>query len=242
MPIAPDSPHTFNALGQPVGLPVVGWTPPPRPSAVLLEGRYCRLERLDAARHAPALHAANAADAEGRSWSYMTFGPFADAAAHERWLRDAAAKTDPWFYAVVDETSGAASGIASYMRITPDAGAIEVGSIHLSPCLARTRAATEAMYLMMAHAFELGYRRYEWKCDALNAPSRRAAERLGFSYEGTFRQAMIYKGRNRDTAWYALTDGDWPRIRAALESWLAPANFSAGGVQHTRLNVHASTP
>ncbi len=236
MPTAPDSPHTLNALGQPVGLPLDGWTPPPRPTAALLQGRYCRLERLDAERHAAALHAANAAAPDEGSWTYMTFGPFPDAAAHERWVREAAAKVDPWFYAIVDERSGAASGVASYMRIAPEAGSIEVGSIHLSPRLARTRAATEAMYLMMTHAFALGYRRYEWKCDALNAPSRRAAERLGFFYEGTFRQATVYKGRNRDTAWYAMTDRDWPEVRVALEAWLAPDNFDIDGTQRTRLN------
>jgi RimJ/RimL family protein N-acetyltransferase len=237
MPTAPDSPHIVNALGQPVGLPLEDWDPPARPSAVLLEGRYCRLERLDAARHAAALHAANAAARDDRSWTYMTFGPFADAAAHERWVRESAAKTDPWFYAIIDETSGAASGVASYMRITPESGSIEVGSIHYSPRLARTRAGTEAMYLMMAHVFALGYRRYEWKCDALNAPSRRAAERLGFRYEGIFRQATVYKGRNRDTAWYAMTDGDWPHVRAALEAWLAPGNFDLDGVQRNVLSA-----
>jgi RimJ/RimL family protein N-acetyltransferase len=123
------------------------------------------------------------------------------------------------------------------MRITPDAGCIEVGSIHYSPGLARTRAATDAMFLMMAHAFELGYRRYEWKCDALNAPSRRAAARLGFAYEGTFRQALVYKGRNRDTAWFAITDREWPAIRTGLIEWLDPANFDAAGQQHNSLSI-----
>lgn len=233
----PDTPFELNAFGQPVGLPLPGWTPPPRPTATLLEGRYCRLERLHADRHAAGLYAAVAADnREDRSWTYLTFGPFADARAHESWVRESAAKTDPWFYAIIDETSGAASGIASYMRIAPESGCIEVGSIHYSPRLARTRAATEAMYLMMAHAFALGYRRYEWKCDALNAPSRRAAERLGFRYEGIFRQATVYKGRNRDTAWYAITDGDWPQVRAALEAWLARGNFDLDGTQRKRLS------
>jgi len=234
---APDSPHAVNELGQPVGLPVGAWTPPPRPSATLLEGRYCRLERLDADRHAAALHAANAAARDDASWTYMNFGPFADAAAHAAWVRDAAARSDPWFYAIVDQRSGAASGVASYMRIAPEAGCIEVGSIHYSPALTRTRAATEAMYLMMAHAFELGYRRYEWKCDALNAPSRRAATRLGFAYEGIFRQALVYKGRNRDTAWFAITDGDWPAIRTGLLAWLDPGNFDAAGQQRKSLSI-----
>jgi RimJ/RimL family protein N-acetyltransferase len=149
-----------------------------------------------------------------------------------------AAKTDPWFYAIVDERSSAASGVASYMRITPEAGCIEVGSIHYAPGLARTRAATEAMYLMMAHAFALGYRRYEWKCDALNAPSRRAATRLGFAYEGTFRQALVYKGRSRDTAWYAITDGDWPAVRDGLVAWLESGNFDSAGMQRKPLCFH----
>jgi RimJ/RimL family protein N-acetyltransferase len=237
MRTALDSPHAVNALGQPVGLPVGAWTPPPRPSAALLEGRYCRLERLDADRHAAALHAANACARDDSSWTYMNFGPFANAAAHAAWVRDAAARSDPWFYAIVDERSGAASGVASYMRITPEAGCIEVGSIHYSPVLSRTRAATEAMFLMMAHAFELGYRRYEWKCDALNAPSRGAAARLGFAYEGTFRQALVYKGRNRDTAWFAITDREWPAIRTCLLAWLDPRNFDAAGQQNKSLSI-----
>jgi len=236
MPTAPDSPHTVNALGQPVGLPVPGWTPPPRPSATRLEGRYCTLERLDADRHAESLHRANAAAADASSWTYMTFGPFADSAAHAAWVRDAAAKTDPWFYAIVDERSAAASGVAAFMRITPEAGCIEVGSIHYSPALARTRAATEAMYLMMAHAFALGYRRYEWKCDALNAPSRCAAGRLGFSFEGVFLNATVYKGRSRDTAWYSAIDSEWPCLASAFEAWLAPDNFDATGRQRLALS------
>lgn len=237
MRAAPDSPHTTNEFGQPVGLPLQAWSPPRRPSATLLEGRYCRLERLDADRHAAALHAANARASDASSWTYMSFGPFADADAHARWVREASGKTDPWFYAIVDECSRAASGVAAFMRIAPEVGSLEVGSIHLSPVLARTRAATEAMYLMMAHAFALGYRRYEWKCDALNAPSRRAADRLGFFYEGTFRQATIQKARNRDTAWFAMTDGDWPRIRIALETWLRPENFDADRRQRSALRV-----
>ena len=160
----------------------------------------------------------------------MSQGPFADFASFEEWLEQIAEQSDPMFHSIL--VHGAARGLAAYLRITPAMGVIEVGNISYAPSLQRTRAATEAMYLMMRRAFdELGYRRYEWKADALNAPSGRAALRLGFNYEGTFKQAVVYKGRNRDTAWYAITDAEWPRVRDALEAWLDPANFDAAGQQ-----------
>lgn len=225
-----------NALGQPVGFPVPGWQARPLPPATPLEGRFARIERLDPARHAADLHAANAADRSGAMWTYMGYGPFADLAAYRAWAEDMAPKPDPLFHAIIDRDSNSARGVASYLRIDPVNGVIEVGHIAYAPSLQRTSAATEAMYLLMWRVFdELGYRRYEWKCDALNAPSQAAARRLGFTYEGTFRQAMVYKGRNRDTAWYAITDRDWPRLKAGFEAWLAPANFDAAGRPLRRL-------
>ncbi len=227
--------HETNTLGQPIGLPVTGWQPPPRPSRAPIAGRYCRLEPADAGRHAADLHAANALDVDGGMWTYLPYGPFPGAEAYRNWLQSVAVGDDPLFYAVIDLATGKATGLASYLRIDPGSGVIEVGHLAFSPLLQRTPAATEAMFLMMRWAFESGYRRYEWKCNALNAPSRRAAMRLGFSYEGVFRQATITKGRNRDTAWYAAIDSEWPALEAAYRSWLAPANFDAGGRQRASL-------
>ncbi len=228
-----------NALGQPIGDPVAGWVPPLPPARQVLEGRYCRLEPLDAHRHAASLHAASALDVDHRHWTYLAYGPWASLDAYTAWVAQMAASDDPLFYAVV--VGGPASepqavGVASYLRIMPASGSIEVGHINFSPLLRRTPAATEAMYLMMRYAFELGYRRYEWKCDALNVPSRAAAERLGFSYEGIFRQATVYKGRSRDTAWFASIDQEWPALEAAFEQWLAAANFDAHGRQRVSLS------
>jgi RimJ/RimL family protein N-acetyltransferase len=226
-----------NALGQPIGFRVEAWTPPPPPPATPLEGRTCRLEPLDAARHAAELHEANLLDNEGRNWTYLPYGPFATLDEYRAWLASVAGKDDPQFYAILDRRTGQASGVASYLRIDPAAGSIEVGHINYSPRLQRTIAATEAMVLMMRRAFELGYRRYEWKCNALNAPSRAAAQRLGFSYEGIFRQARVDKGRNRDTAWYALIDREWPALDRAFQGWLDPANFDAHDNQRTSLSA-----
>ncbi|KGB83213.1 hypothetical protein JT55_03815 [Rhodovulum sp. NI22] len=215
------------------GVPVPGWAVPRRPDAPVLEGRHARLERLDAARHAADLFAAY--DGQDALWDYMLGGPFPSAAAFHRWAAEAAATDDPYFYAIRDLQTGRYAGQASFMRIAPEAGSIEVGSITFSPALQQTRAATEAMYLMMQWAFEAGYRRYEWKCNALNLPSRRAAQRLGFSYEGVFRQAAVIKGCNRDTAWFAAIDSEWPALKEAFGAWLSPANFDAAGRQHARL-------
>jgi RimJ/RimL family protein N-acetyltransferase len=201
-------------------------------------GRYCRVEPLDVARHAAELHAANQADAAGRNWTYLSVGPFDAFEPYRDWLAAVAPGDDPLFHAIVDLATGRALGVAAYMRVDPPNGVIEVGHINYAPALQRTPAATEAMYLMMRRAFdELGYRRYEWKCDALNAPSRAAAARLGFTYEGTFRQAVVYKSRNRDTAWFSITDRDWPPLRNALERWLSPTNFDHHGHQLHPLNT-----
>ncbi len=224
-----------NELGQPIGFSVPGWRPPPRPAREVVSGRFCRLEPIDPARHARALFDANALDPDARGWTYLPYGPFADLEAYLAWMRALCLGDDPLFFAIVDAASGRAVGLASYLRIDPLVGSIEVGHLRFSSLLQRRPAATEAMYLMMKRAFDLGYRRYEWKCDALNAPSRAAAERLGLSFEGVFRQALVYKGRNRDTAWFAATDREWPGLDAAFARWLAPANFDAEGRQRLRL-------
>ena len=201
-----------------------------------MSGHACRVEPLDVDRHAADLHAANTLDAEGRNWTYLSAPPPRDLDEYRRWLTETTTGVDPMFHAIVDATSGSAVGVAAYLRIDPDHGVIEIGHINFSPLLQRTRAATEAMFLMMRRAFdELGYRRYEWKCDSLNAPSRAAARRLGFQFEGIFRQALVYKGRNRDTAWFAIVDSEWPALRAAFERWLDPANFDEAGRQRASL-------
>ena len=228
-----------NALGQPIGPDLAGWSPPPWPPREPMAGRYCRLEPLSSERHAAALFAAYAADHAGRNWTYLPYGPFPDLSAFASWIDGYCTSADPLFFAIVDLGTNAPAGLASYCRITPEAGSIEVGHIHYAEALKGRRAATEAMFLMADAAFRIGYRRYEWKCDALNAASRAAALRLGFTYEGTFRQATVYKGRSRDTAWFAIVDSDWPALRAAYEAWLDAANFDAAGRQLSRLQDHA---
>ena len=226
----------YNELGQPIGPPVPGWKPVERPPRTALAGRYCRVEPIDPARHAEDLHRANGLDPSNRNFTYLSIGPFDTFDAYREWMTSARQSDDPLFHAIIDAVTGKAVGIASYMRIDCKNGAIEVGHLNYSPLLQRKPAATEAMVLMMRRAFELGYRRYEWKCDALNAASRAAAQRLGFSYEGVFRQASIYKGRNRDTAWYAMIDSEWPELERAFRRWLDPSNFDAQGNQRTRLS------
>jgi RimJ/RimL family protein N-acetyltransferase len=216
------------------GAVVPGWKPAPRPSLEPLQGRYARLEPLDADTHAADLYRAFSVD--DAVWDYLPYGPFTSASAYHRWVRDTATGPDPVFYAIRDLGTGHCGGVASYLRITPDHGTIEVGHINLAPELSQTRAATEAMFLMMDWAFAAGYRRYEWKCDALNLPSRQAAQRYGFSYEGVFRQAAVVKGRNRDTAWFAIIDRDWPAVREAFRLWLSPENFDGQGRQRERLS------
>ena len=225
-----------NSLGQPIGFPLPDWQPRPAPPRTAMTGRLCRLEPLDPERHAAALFDANALDRDGRNWTYFGYGPFATLGEYRRWMDATCLGTDPLFHAIIDAASGRPVGVASYLRIEPRVGVIEVGHIHYSPLLQRDPAATEAMYLMMRRVFdELGYRRYEWKCDSLNAPSRTAAERLGFRFEGIFRQATVYKLRNRDTAWFSILDGEWPPLRTSFERWLSPDNFDAAGKQRRRL-------
>lgn len=223
-----------EAGGHPVG-PVASEAPAPRPGPVVLEGRFGRVEKLDE-RHAAALW--DAVNGDDTLWTYLGYGPFPGAAAFAAWVAGRVKLDDPYSYAIVDGASRRAVGIATLMEIRPAMRVIEVGHIVYGTPLQRTPLATEAQYLLAHYAFEtLGYRRYEWKCNALNAPSRAAAMRFGFAFEGIFRQHMIVKGRSRDTAWYSMLDSEWPTRKAAFERWLAPDNFAADGSQRTRLSV-----
>jgi RimJ/RimL family protein N-acetyltransferase len=232
-----------NDLGQCVGEAVPSWSARPWPARETLVGSFCRLERLDPGRHAADLFASDRLDVSGSSWTYLPYGPFEQLERYAEWVRDAAASEDPRFYAIIDTDPCSAAdrgqravGVLSLLRVQPEAGSIEVGHIHYSPLLQRRRGATEAQLLLMRYVFaEMGYRRYEWKCDALNAASRAAAERLGFRYEGIFRQATVVKGRNRDTAWYSILDTEWPDIEAVMQRWLARDNFDQLGRQRRPL-------
>ena len=220
----------------PVGVALPGWKPREAPPRTAMVGRFCRLEPLDADKHAADLFAANQLDVEGRNWTYLFVGPFAEFESYRAWLGQMEKSADPLFHTIIDQASNKPVGVATFMRIDRGNGVIEVGNINYSPLLQKKPAATEAMFLMMRRVFaELGYRRYEWKCDALNAPSRAAALRLGFHYEGLFRQAVIYKGRNRDTTWFSIIDSEWPQLKRAYETWLAPDNFDAAGKQKRSL-------
>ncbi|MGE5271017.1 MAG: GNAT family N-acetyltransferase [Thiohalocapsa sp.] len=226
----------LNALGQPVGASLPDWSPRPLPPRTPMPGRSCTVRPLDPARDPPPLFAAFAEDQDGRMWTYLPREGYRTLEELQRWADSACLTDDPLVHTIVDHASGEAVGTANYMRIEPAHGVIEVGSITYSPRLQRRTAATEAMYLMMRRVFdELGYRRYEWKCNSLNAPSRAAATRLGFRYEGLFRQAQVVKGQNRDTAWFSIVDSEWPALRAAFEAWLDPANFTADGTQRRSL-------
>lgn len=224
-----------NEHGQPVGDVVPDWTARPRPEPVVLTGRYVRLEPLST-HHAPALHAALCNPGDEPLWTYRPTDPPADVPAMVELVEQTIAVAD-WVTFALVPTGQDAQGIASYMRIEPTTGQVEIAGVLYARSLQRTRAATEAIHLAMRHAFDdLGYRRFEWKCDSLNEPSRRAATRLGFTYEGRFRNHMITKGRNRDTDWFSVTDAEWPAVRAAHERWLDPANFDEAGTQLTSLS------
>ena len=233
-----DTDTDTNEFGQPVGGAVELALPRPAPARVTLRGELCSLQPLDAAAHAAGLFAAYAAAGDASDWTYLGVGPFRSAAEYRAWAEGAAASRDPLHFAVVDNASGAPLGTLSLMRIDSANGVVEVGFVVFSRAMQRTALSTEAHALLMRYVFEeLGYRRYEWKCDALNAPSRRAAERLGFSYEGTFRQAVVVKGRSRDTAWFSIIDSEWPALGAEFERWLDPANFGPGGEQLSPLRA-----
>ncbi|MEO5653871.1 MAG: GNAT family protein [Marmoricola sp.] len=225
----------LNEFGQPTGDPIT-WSARSPVAPVALAGRSCGLEPLSS-EHVPDLWQALCVDSSPELWTYMSAGPFPDRPALAAYV-EMLIGTRGLVPLAIRGADESASGIACFMRDDPANGVVEVGTITLGTRLQRTVAATEAMHLMAAHAFEeCGYRRYEWKCDSLNAPSRRAAERLGFAFEGVFRQAMVYKGRNRDTAWYSITDAEWPRVRDAHRHWLERANFDQGGRQLSSLRI-----
>lgn len=219
----------------PLGASLPDWTPCASPQPVTIEGRTCRIEPLNIARHGDDLVAAFRTTDEA-SWTYLFVGPFADDAGILNWLTESADSTDYVYSAIIDRKTGRAAGVCAYMRPNPAYGVIEIGSIHYSDALKRTPATTEAMYLLMRHVFDdLGYRRYEWKCNSFNAPSRRTALRLGFRFEGVFRNHMVVKGHNRDTAWFSILDSEWPALKLAYEKWLAPENFDREGRQRVSL-------
>ncbi len=224
---------------RPVGLPVDPVPPGHVPDLRWLFGRWVKLEHVSATKHVLNLYESFAtSDPNGDVWTYMGYGPFKSFEEFSLWLKDREAARDPWFYAYVRNDTGKAAGMGAFMRADAANGVIEIGHIWISPAMQRTREATEAIFLMMRHAFdELGVRRLEWKCDSLNAPSRQAADRFGFTYEGTFRQHFIIKGRNRDTAWFSIIDKEWPPIRKAFQEWLKDSNFDAAGRQKAKLRV-----
>lgn len=226
-----------NEFGQSIGPDLPEWTPRALPPRRVIEGRFCTLEPLDVAKHADDLFTAYAQAPDGRDWTYLFSERSADLESIRAYAERAAKSTDPMHFAVIDRQSGRAVGTLALMRIDPAHGSIEVGSVTFSPLLKRTPMSTEAQYLLMKLAFdELGYRRYEWKCDNFNEPSKRAAARLGFQFEGIFRQAVVYKGRSRDTAWFSIIDSEWPALRTAFERWLAPGNFDEQGRQRISLD------
>jgi RimJ/RimL family protein N-acetyltransferase len=229
--------------GLPIGPRLADPSPARRPERVALEGHWCRLEPIDPVRHGADLFAASTPPDAARRFRYLFDDVVTTPADLEAWMAKAVASEDPLVFAVVDRRTGRCEGRQTLMRITPEHRTIEIGNIYWGPAISRSQVATEANFLFAKYAFdELGYRRYEWKCDALNAPSRRAALRFGFTYEGHFRRAVINKGRSRDTTWFAMIDEDWPRIRAATERWLDPSNFDAEGQQKTRLACAEPSP
>jgi uncharacterized protein (DUF952 family)/RimJ/RimL family protein N-acetyltransferase len=248
LPLGPDGAHLFpasvlrgapvgglNGYGQRIGASLPGWVAPPIPTRDDFVGHFCDVSPVSPA-DTDALFDAFALDADDREWTYLPYGPFVDRATLAAWVEERSVADDPLLFTVRSGETRIPTGVAGYLRIMPASGSIEVGHLRFSRLLRRTPAATEAMYLMMRRAFDLGYRRYEWKCDVFNEPSRAAALRLGFSFEGIFRQATVYKGRTRDTAWYSVIDSEWPALRDVFETWLSPANFDGEGRQQTRLS------
>ena len=224
-----------NSLGQAIGAPLSDWQACQRPPKTAIQGNYSRVETLDIDKHAEDLFHAYANDEDQSNWTYLPYGPFNGEGGFEEfkaWIKATCTSDDPHFHTVIDIKNNKAVGIASLMRIEPQIGVIEVGHIHFSPLMQRTPISTEAIYLLMKRIFdELGYRRFEWKCDSLNTPSNQAAIRFGFIPEGVFRQATMYKGRSRDTSWYSIIDSEWPALKAMFEAWLKPANFDESGQQ-----------
>lgn len=221
---------------------LANWQPRPRPERKVLEGRYVRLEPLDPAKHGDGLFAASSVPDAGDRFRWLPEYPPETREGFQPWLDKAKASEDPLYFTVIDKASGEIAGRQTLMRIDPANGVIEIGNIYWGPLISRKPAATEAQFLFMQYAFdELGYRRYEWKCNNANLPSKRAAERFGFKFEGIFRQHLVVKGKNRDTAWYSVIDGEWPALKRAYENWLDPANFDAEGSQKQRLEDFRAT-
>ncbi len=222
---------TTKQLEQLLGAEILDWNAPAFPEHTVLQGQHCRVEPLNIDRHVPALFNAFKIDTQNKMWTYLPYGPFISVDEYRELLEILTAKTDQQFYAVIDLKTQQAVGVTAYLRINPCAASIEVGHLSYSPLLQKTVMATESMFLMMRKIFEAGYRRYEWKCDSLNKASRASALRLGFQFEGIFRQALIVKGRNRDTAWFSIIDSEWPRIETRFEAWLSDSNFDVNGQQ-----------
>lgn len=226
-----------NELGQPIGFALPDFVAPPPPPHETIEGKFCRLEPLSVEKHAEEVYAADSLDKEGRSWTYLSYGPFPTLESYKEWLGPMSKSKDPLFFAIVDLKIGKAVGVVSYLRVFPDAASIEIGHVHFSPLLQRTTAATEAIYLLLKNAFDLGYRRLEWKCDSLNEKSCNAAVRLGHTFEGIFRQARVYNGRNRDTAWYSMIDDEWEKLKLCFLQWLDASNFDVNGTPLSSLSA-----
>ena len=229
--------HQLNQYGQPIGLDVPDWRGCSRPSGETLNGKYCRLEHVDPVKHGDSLFEAYQQAVDQRDWTYLAVGPFTDRQEFQRYLELQAQSKDPLHYIVVDRETDKALGTLALMRIDDKNGVVEVGFVIYSPALKHSRIATEAQYLLMSYALgTLGFRRYEWKCDSLNAASRAAALRLGFQFEGIFRNLVIYKGRTRDTAWFSIIDSEWPRLEQAFNIWLSESNFDDEGKQKISLS------
>lgn len=225
-----------NIFDQTLGTPVPNWQSAKRPSTSILQGSYCKLEPFSFSKHTHLLFDALCTHNEDASWTYLPYGPFASFKDFEDWLRSNACGSDPFFYAIIDSQTNTRVGLISYMRINPDHGVIEIAHVHFSDSLKKSRAGTEAVYLMLKEAFDkLGYRRCEWKCNSLNAKSKASALRFGFSYEGCFRQDRIFKGYNRHTDWFSIIDREWSSIRTRLDGWLNPLNFDEDGRQKKSL-------
>ncbi|MBX3709991.1 MAG: GNAT family N-acetyltransferase [Gammaproteobacteria bacterium] len=225
-----------NQFGQLLGHLVENWIPCQRPAKTLIQGRYCILEPIEINKHAVKLFDVLAIDNQGESWTYLPYGPFDTINEFKNWLAETMSDNDTLLYAILDVKTKEPIGISGYLRMNPEHGVIEIGHLHFSALLKQTPLATEAIYLMLRHAFdELKFRRCEWKCNDLNEPSRRAAERFGFTFEGIFRQSYVFKNRNRDTAWFSMIDSEWEAIKEKFERWLHPNNFEANGKQILKL-------
>lgn len=228
----------LNEFNQIVGQEIINWTPKEKPANSIINGSYCVLEPLDINKHATQLFDSFLIDNQGESWTYLPYGPFNSCDEFKSWLKSTLADKDTQLYSILDIKNHCPVGIAGYLRINPEHGVIEIGHLHFSKLLQKTPAATEAMYLMMSYVFDtLKYRRYEWKCNSLNIASREAAVRLGFTFEGIFRQSNVFKHRNRDTAWFSILDCEWPALKTKFKSWLNPENFDAKGTQKISLSV-----